>query len=69
MFVKYKAEMIYSTGFGSDHEGDIEKYFNKWSKEFLKNLKNSKIPDFKGNLEVFLNSKKESPKSFKVITG
>ena len=59
IFTKYKAHKTLDMGLGSDHEGDVKKYFDKWSRKCVKEFSKLELEVFKGNLKVFLESKNE----------
>jgi NADPH-ferrihemoprotein reductase len=63
VFMKYKSKEILPMGLGSDHEGNIDIYFDKWKRKCVREWRKQELADFKGNLKMLLKTKAESPKS------
>jgi sulfite reductase alpha subunit-like flavoprotein len=61
VFTKYKSQEVMSMGLGSDHEGNIEQYFDKWKRKCVRAWARQPLGLFKGNLQLLLKTKAGRP--------
>ena len=67
ILAKRGANSVLGLGLGSDHEGNIEVYFDKWKRKCVRAWKKQKLDLFRGNLEAFLETQAGPPEEVRVV--
>ena len=62
VFTKYESKEVMKIGLGSDHEGNIEQYFDKWKRKCIRAWKKIELPPYKGNIKICLLYTSPSPR-------